>query len=98
MRSGLAEYRKSTGDNRNWGSPWYVLLDPRAMEKKGDVLVKKTHIINGEMIEAEGERFIRQKLGLPVADVKTADKGAKIEACDPTRPTPTLTTNTAKQR
>src|SRR5688572_26749484 len=62
------EYRKSTGDNRNWGSPWYIFLQPSIMEKKGDVLVKKTQVINGEMIEAEGERFIRQKLGLPVAD------------------------------
>lgn len=57
-------YRKSTGDNRNWGSPWYVFLTPKTMEKKGDTLVKKTFVINGEMIEAEGEKFIREKLGL----------------------------------
>jgi thiol-disulfide isomerase/thioredoxin len=90
------EYRKSTGDNRNWGSPWYIFLEPSKMEKKGDVLVKKTHIINGEMIEAEGERFIRQKLGLPVADAKAADKTARIEVCDPAKPAPALINAAAK--
>jgi thiol-disulfide isomerase/thioredoxin len=84
------EYRKSTGDYRNWGSPWYVLLQPSAMEKKGDVLVKKTHVINGEMIQAEGERFIRQKLGLPVADAKTTGQNTRIEVCDPGKPASAL--------
>jgi thiol-disulfide isomerase/thioredoxin len=90
------EYRKSTGDNRNWGSPWYILMQPSMMEKKGDVLVKKAHIINGEMIEAECERFIRQKLGLPVADIKDAGKAAKVEVCDPNKPAATLTTVATK--
>lgn len=58
-------YRKATGDTRNWGSPWYIFLIPSAIEKKGDTLVKKTFVINGEMIETEGEKFIREKLGLP---------------------------------
>ena len=58
------EYRRSTGDERNWGSPWYILIDPAAVEKKGDALLKKTHVINGEMIEIEGEKFIRERLGL----------------------------------
>lgn len=98
QRTSHYDYRKSTGDNRNWGSPWYVLLSPSAMEKKGDVLVKKTHVINGEMIEAEGERFIRQKLGLPVADTKTADKDAKIEVCDPNQPSSGLITTAVKKQ
>ena len=64
------DYRKSTGDNRNWGSPWYIFLEPAKFEKKGDTLVKKTHVINGEMIEIEGEKFIREKLGLPAVEPK----------------------------
>ena len=77
-------YRKSTGDNRNWGSPWYVFLTPSAMEKNGDVLTTKTFVINGELIEAEGELFIRKQLGLPAVHAKgaTAEKD-KIEVCDP---------------
>jgi len=58
-------YRQSTGDARNWGSPYYVLLPTSGLEKKGDLLMRRTHVINGEMIEAEGEKFIREKLGLP---------------------------------
>jgi thiol-disulfide isomerase/thioredoxin len=85
-------YRRSTGDTRNWGSPWYIFLTPDAMEKKGDKLVKKTFVINGEMIEAEGERFIRERLGLPPqpANGSLASKES-FEVCDPAKPaTPIL--------
>ncbi len=78
------EYRRVTGDARGWGSPWYIFLETAQMEKKGDVLVKRTHIINGEMIEVEGEKFIREKLGLPAIDSKaTVGKNGEIEICEP---------------
>ncbi len=78
------DYRKSTGDSRNWGSPWYILLDPSTIEKKGDTLTKKTFVINGEMIETEGEKFIRERLGLPAMDTKAVTaKTGQIEVCDP---------------
>ncbi len=80
-------YRTSTGDTRGWGSPYYVFLTPSALEKKGDTLTKKTFIINGEMIDTEGEKFIREKLGLPEIEKKNTVSGnGKIEACDPDRP------------
>ena len=84
------KYRTLTGDFRNWGSPWYIFLEPSAFEKKGDTLVKKTSVINGEMIEIEGEKFIREKLGLPAVETKAAvaDKG-KVEVCDPDKPSTT---------
>ena len=77
------DYRKITGDTRGWGSPWYIFLMPSTMEKKGDILTKKTYVINGEMVEWEGEKFIREKLGLPAND-KSAPKAAssaKVEPC-----------------
>lgn len=77
------DYRKSTGDARGWGSPWYIFLMPSMMEKKGDVLSKKTFITNGELIEAEGETFIRKHLGLSAVEGKTAAKIDKIEMCVP---------------
>lgn len=78
------EYRKSTGDTRNWGSPWYIFLEPSRLEKKGDTLTKKTFVINGEMIETEGEKFIRERLGLPKEEAKTSTaKTGEIEVCDP---------------
>lgn len=77
------EYRRSTGDTRTSGSPWYIFLQP-AMFEKGDTLTKKTFVINGEMIEVEGEKFIREKLGLPAVDAKSATaKNGEIEICDP---------------
>lgn len=78
------DYRRSTGDTRGWGSPWYIFLQPSLMEKTGDTLTKKTFVINGEMIEAEGEKFIREKLGLPAIDAKSATaKNGEVEICDP---------------
>jgi thiol-disulfide isomerase/thioredoxin len=77
------DYRKSTGDTRGWGSPWYIFLMPSVMEKKGDTFTKKTFVINGEMVEAEGEKFIREHLGLPAIDPKTVTANKKIEVCDP---------------
>lgn len=85
------EYRRSTGDTRNWGSPWYILLEPAAFEKKGDTLVKRSNVINGEMIETEGEKFIREKLGLPPIDPKASiAANPKIEVCEPEKKTTTL--------
>ena len=78
------DYRQSTGDTRGWGSPWYIFLQPSLMEKKGDTLTKKTFVINGEMIADEGEKFIREKLGLPAIDTKAATaKNGEVEVCDP---------------
>lgn len=77
-------YRQTTGDARRWGSPYYVFLERASLEKKGDVLLKQTSVINGEMIESEGEAFIRQKLGLPAEPAKaSAGKSGEIEACEP---------------
>ena len=78
------EYRKAVGDTRNWGSPWNIFLEPAVLEKKGDVLLKKAFIVNGELIEPEAEKFIRQKLGL-IADDKKAQtaENKPIEVCEP---------------
>lgn len=87
-----AGYRKQTGDTRKWGSPWYIFIDPTAVEKKGDTLLHKAHVINGEMIETEGEAFVREKLGLPKSDAKAnVAEADKVEVCDPAKPdTPAL--------
>jgi thiol-disulfide isomerase/thioredoxin len=80
-------YRRSTGDTREWGSPYYVFIDPRSVSKNGEVLLTRTSVINGEMIEAEGERFIRQKLRLPPQESKLISKSKKDPGvCDPNKP------------
>lgn len=85
------EYRRYTNDVRNWGSPWYIFLEPDKLEKKGDVLTHRTSIINGEVIEAEGENFIRERLGLAKIDPKaTTAANGKIEICDTETKAPVL--------
>jgi peroxiredoxin len=77
-------YRKSVGDTRGWGSPWNVFLESSKLTKEGDVLTEKTFIVNGELIEAEAEKFVREKLGLPAEEKKTDKMTSKtIEACEP---------------
>lgn len=78
------EYRKTTGDKRGWGSPWNIFLIPSQLKNKGDTLTKKTFVVNGELIEAEAEAFIREKLGLPKEEKKpeVLRKNESIEACD----------------
>lgn len=78
------DYRKSVGDTRNWGSPWNIFLEPVKLSKKGDVLTEKTFVVSGELIEAEAEKFVREKLGLPAEEMKTEKTASKIvEACEP---------------
>ena len=78
------EYRKAGGDARSWGSPWNIFLEPAKLTKKGDVLLEKTFVVNGELIEAETEKFVREKLGLPAEEKKTDKTTSQtIEACEP---------------
>jgi hypothetical protein len=78
------EYRKLTGDTRNWGSPWNIFIEPANLTKSGEILVKKATVANGELIEAEAEAFIREKLGLPKEEKKTETAASKTaEVCEP---------------
>lgn len=77
------EYRKATGDTRNWGSPWSIFLVPSQL-RKGEFLTEKTFVVNGELIEADAEAFIREKLGLPKEEKKAEMATNKTpEVCDP---------------
>jgi len=80
------EYRKRVGDTRNWGSPWYVFLEVGKLEPDGIVLTKKTSIVNGELIQPDAEKFIREKLGLPPAVDAKMSSAAVTEVCDPEKP------------
>ena len=78
------EYRQAVGDTRGWGSPWNIFLEPARLAKKGDILTEKTFIVNGELIEAEVEKFVREKLGLPAETPKAKNSANRtIEVCEP---------------
>jgi thiol-disulfide isomerase/thioredoxin len=61
-------YRQLTGDTRKWGSPYNIFLEPKKLKHDGDVLTKKAWVVNGELVEAEAEQFIREKLKLKPTD------------------------------
>ncbi|HYK22209.1 MAG TPA: TlpA disulfide reductase family protein [Pyrinomonadaceae bacterium] len=63
------EYRQLTGDNRNWGSPWNIFLEPDKVNKTGEVLSEKAFVVNGELIEDEVDKFIASKVGAATATV-----------------------------
>ncbi len=78
------KYRKTTGDTRSWGSPWNIFLEPANLKEKGDVLTEKTFVVNGELIETDVEKFVREKLGLPAEEMKDGKMASKsVEACEP---------------
>jgi len=55
-------YRQLTGDTRKWGSPWNIFLDPAKCSSTGDVLSEKAWVVNGELIEADVDKFIHDRL------------------------------------
>lgn len=79
------KYRVATGDNRKWGTPWNIFLEPAKLREKGDVLTEKTYVVNGELREEEAEAFIRERLGLPPLEkpkaIVSAAKTSPIEEC-----------------
>ena len=68
-------YRQLTGDPRNWGSPWNIFLEPAKLAKTGDVLTEKAWVVNGELIEADVDKFIADRVGAAPATT------AAIEPC-----------------
>jgi len=55
-------YRQLTGDTRKWGSPWNIFLEPGKCTSSGDVLTEKAWVVNGELIEADTDTFIHDRL------------------------------------
>jgi len=62
-------YRQLTGDTREWGSPWNIFLEPATLAKTGEVLTEKAWVVNGELIEADVEKFIADHLKASTASV-----------------------------
>ena len=67
-------YRQLTGDTRKWGSPWNIFLEPVSLSKTGDVLTEKAWVVNGELIEADVDKFIADHLKATTASVITPCK------------------------
>lgn len=58
------KYRRSVGDNRKWGTPFYVIIDARDIDRstaKGP-LAHRVYTVSGEMAEAEADQFIGERV------------------------------------
>ena len=77
-------YRQTSGDTRRWGSPWNIFIEPSKLTKSGEVLMEKAWLVNGELIEADAEKFIRQHLGLEPATA--ASLNITGTPCEPLKP------------
>jgi thiol-disulfide isomerase/thioredoxin len=62
-------YRQLTGDTRRWGSPWNIFLEPARLTTEGDVLTEKAWVVNGELIEADVDKFISDHLKPTTASI-----------------------------
>ena len=80
-------YRQLAGDPRRWGSPWNIFLEPSKLAKNGDVLTDNAWVVNGELIEADVEKFIRERLGLD-AKPKTAHLQLQPQTVTPCKQEP----------
>jgi len=58
------KYRRQADDRRKWGTPFYVLIDSRDMERAAASPVLAHHVwtVSGEMVESEAEAFIDNHL------------------------------------
>ena len=75
--------RSSVGDNRKWGTPMYILLDPMTLKSAGDSLTDRTTMVTGELIKQDAEKYIRGKLGLDGAVSSIGFNRQTIDECDP---------------
>lgn len=82
--------RTAAGDTRKWGSPWYVFLDPAAMQSTGEILSAKVNVVNGELIRPDAEKFIREKLGSGSTAPVAAVSSKEVEVCEPDAKKPAL--------
>lgn len=83
-------YRRSVGDARNWGSPWYIFLEVSKLEPSGPVLTRRASVVSGELIRPDAEKFIREKLGLAGAAEPKLSSLENTEVCDPAKPSTAL--------
>ena len=81
------EYRRFVGDTRSWGSPWYIFLEGSRIAAEGPVIIKRAPVVNGELIQPDAEKFIREKLGLKPQAIAGLTKSPEVEACEPEKKT-----------
>jgi glutathione peroxidase-family protein len=61
-KSSHYRYRREVKDKRKWGTPFYVIVERQNIEPAGSVFARRIYTVSGEIIQAEAEAFIDQRL------------------------------------
>jgi len=61
-KSSHYRYRRALKDKRKWGTPFYMIVERENIEPAGSVFARRVHTVSGEIIQAEAEAFIEQRL------------------------------------
>jgi glutathione peroxidase-family protein len=58
------KYRRAVGDNRKWGTPFYVMLDAQDIEPAAPKapIARRVFTVSGEIVESEADAFIGRRL------------------------------------
>lgn len=56
------KYRRELKDKRKWGTPFYVIVEKQNIQPTGSVFAHQIYTVSGEIVQAEAESFIEQKL------------------------------------
>ena len=58
------KYRRAAGDNRKWGTPFYVIIEARDIAPAAATgpLARRVYTVSGEIVEDEAEEFIKRSL------------------------------------
>jgi len=58
------KYRRAVGDKRKWGTPFYVIIEARdiLLAAPNSPLARRVYTVSGEMVEAEADQFIRERV------------------------------------
>lgn len=61
-KSSHYHYRRALKDKRKWGTPFYVIVERANIEPAGSIFARRVHTVSGEIVQAEAEAFIEQRL------------------------------------
>ena len=71
------KYRRQVGDERKWGTPFYMMIDSRDLEA-GSVqpITRRAWTVSGEIVESEAEAFIESRMEPYPARSRTRIQGS----------------------
>ena len=61
----IRAYRTAAQDQRLWGTPFNMMLQPSDFSASGEVVAKRAQVAFGELMKTDVEAFIKEQLKIP---------------------------------